>query len=152
MIHDVISLRTNQMRWLLSIVVLGTLAGCMWGQPSANQVDNSSEEPASSQSAFTFEERMSRILLDTRIAPAQRRRFDIGQGSITIETVANSDGILTFQYTPEVEGGYTVYECKIPISDEPVIFEIHPSGVPGKTSFDLDECKMIKAGSLHFDN
>jgi hypothetical protein len=119
---------------------------------SSDQTDTTNDRPATPESALVLDEANSRILLDTRIAPSQRRRFDIGQGSITIETIAASDGILTFHYTPEIEGGYTVYECRVPISEEPVVFEIDPSGVPGSTSFDLNDCKTVTSGNLHFDN
>ena len=67
---------------------------------------------------------------------------------MTIETISANSGMLTINYTPEEEGGYTVYECNLPISDEPVVFEIDPAEVPGKTSFDLNDCKVLKTGNL----
>ena len=67
---------------------------------------------------------------------------------MTIETISANSGMLTINYTPEEEGGYTVYECNLPISDEPVIFEIDPAEVPGKTLFDLNDCKVLKTGNV----
>lgn len=123
------------------------IAGCGTEPQTSNQ-KTPVNEPIS---AFTFEQSKNRILLDTRIPPKQMRRFDIGLGSITIETISASDNVLTIYYTPEVEGGYTTYLCRLPISKKPVTFEIDPSGCPGNTSFKLEECKVLKTGSLHFD-
>lgn len=139
------------MRLLLSLILLGIIAGCNQAEPSTNHAEIAIDRSSTPESPFTFDETNARVLLDTRIPPKQRRRFDIAQGSITIETVAAINGLLTIHYTPEVEGGYSVYECNLPISDEPVVFEIDSSGLPGKTSFNLNDCKTIKTGNLHFD-
>ncbi|MCA9029321.1 MAG: hypothetical protein KDA66_00855 [Planctomycetaceae bacterium] len=88
------------------------------------------------------------IYLDTRVPPSQKMTFGMGLGSITLETVSVADGKLTFLYTPETEGGYTVYECVVPISEEPVTFKVAPDHSPGETSFDLQKCKVIRAGNL----
>ena len=88
------------------------------------------------------------IYLDTRVAPGQRRRFDIGLGSISLETLSVKDGKLTFHYTPEVEGGYTIYECTATVGPKAVEFKINPDGTPGETSFDLKKCKVIRSGNL----
>jgi hypothetical protein len=114
-------------------------------QPGVSEavVDSSAEA-----SAFRLDKTKQVIYLDTQIAPGQRRRFDIGQGSITIETIRVTDKRLTFQYTLEVEGGYTIYECTVPVSPTPVEFTINSGGTPGKTSFDLEKCKLIRSGNL----
>jgi hypothetical protein len=39
----------------------------------------------------------------TQIVPGQLRRFDIGLGAITIQTLRVADKHLTFHYTPEVD-------------------------------------------------
>lgn len=140
------------MRWLILMVFLGGDVGCARQSQSSNQAEPPRKNSTEAQSAFSFDESGSRILLDTQCEPPQRRRIDIGQGAITIETIAVANNVLTFLYTPELEDGYTVYECKQPRSDKPVLFEIDSSGCPGKTSFDLSACKIIKSGSVHFDN
>lgn len=140
------------MRWLFLFVVLWITCGCIRQASNSNANHTSPDGPTLAVSAFTLEEAKGRIVLDTRITPGQCQRFDIGLGSITVETITAQDGILTVQYTPEVEGGYSVYECKLPISARPVVFEIDLSGVPGETSFDLSECKRLKTGNLHFGN
>ena len=106
-------------------------------------VDSSAEV-----SAFRLNETKQIIYLDTQIAPGQRRRFDIGQGSLTIQTLRVTDKWLTFHYTPEVEGGYTIYECTVPVSPTVVEFKINSDGTPGKTSFDLTKCKLIRGGNM----
>ena len=99
-------------------------------------------------SAFRFDQSKQVVFLDTRAAPPQQRRFDIGQGSLTLETLHVKDKKLTFRYTPEVEGGCTIYECTIPVSSTPVEFSITPQGIPGATSIDLKKCKVIFKGSV----
>jgi hypothetical protein len=136
---------------LIPLIALTAICGC---EP-ATQGENpqlSAAEPAAAApqeaSAFRLDDARHVIYLDTRIAPGQRRRFDIGQGSISLETMDVKDGTLTFRYTPEVEGGYTVYECTAPVGPAPVEFKINPDGTPGETSFDLKKCKVIRSGNL----
>ena len=137
---------------LIHLLAVVLLCGC--GALS----DSNHKQPApttgasdTASSAFRWDTETNVIWLDTQIAPSQRRRFDIGLGSITIETLAASKKQLTFRYTPEIEGGYTVYECTVPISPAPVKFEIARDGTPGPTSFDLTKCKVIRRGNEHFD-
>lgn len=144
---------------LIAVLMTVVFAGCSQQNEPAGQSTIQASNPLASDSvsdvhgsAFEFDESGSRILLDTQNPPGQKRVFGIGLGSITIETKSIRDGILTFLYTPEVEGGYVVYECQIPISAEPVVFEIDASGCPGKTSFDLARCKVVRSGNLHFDS
>jgi hypothetical protein len=142
----------------LAVVVLcGCVpAGDVADQPpvstpaSSPEKDESAETPLPT-SAFHYDQMRHVVTLDTRVAPPQRRRIDIGQGSITLETVSAQDGELTFRYTPEVEGGYTTYECTVPISPEPLEIKVHPGGTPGEASFDLKACKVVGQGNLHFD-
>jgi hypothetical protein len=59
-----------------------------------------------------------------------------------------TDRDLTFRYTPEIEGGYTTYECTVPISATFVAIRIAPDGTVGETSFDLAACKVIGQGNV----
>ncbi len=102
-------------------------------------------------SAFDFDTANRVISMDTRIAPAQRRRFDIGFGSVTLETLRLVNGELTFRYTPEIEGGYTIYECSVAVSPEPVRIQVTAGGLPGTTSFDLADCLVIGRGNVFWD-
>ncbi|MFG0261657.1 MAG: hypothetical protein ACF788_04630 [Novipirellula sp. JB048] len=101
--------------------------------------------------AFDFDEAVGTISLDTRVPPRQRRRFDIGLGSVTLETIKTEDGKLTFQYTPEIEGGYTLYECTVPVSASPITIQVNQDGTPGETSFDLTECRVVGTGNVHWE-
>lgn len=105
-------------------------------------------DPAVNVSAFQFDEAKQIIYLDTQAPAGQRRQFGIGLGSITIETLRTTNNQLVFHYTPEVEGGYTTYECTIPVSPPPVEFRIKSDGTPGDTSFDLTKCKVVRRGNL----
>jgi hypothetical protein len=102
------------------------------------------EEPK--EIAFKLDKTKGILFLDTRVAPPQRQRFDIALGSVTLETIGVKDGKLIFHYKPEVEGGYTVYECTVEVSPTPVTFDIS-KGVPGATSLDLKKCKVIGQGA-----
>ena len=132
--------------------VFASFLGCTSQEPVQKQAETSDVDREETESAMTLSATKSKIMLDTRISPPQRRRFDIAQGSITIETLSVEDGSLVIHYTPEIEGGYTIYECRLPISAQPVVFEIDSSGCLGEPSFDLSECRIIKTGSVHFDD
>ena len=108
-------------------------------------------EPSQSVSAINFDEAGGVVSLDTRIPPRQRQSFGIGQGSVTLETIGVKDSHLTFLYTPEIEGGYTTYECTVPVSASPITIKVNRDGTPGATSFDLTECRVVKSGNLHWE-
>ena len=134
---------------LIALLGFALLCGCNRSGDVIHPQRSRSNEPAvaPAASAFCLDETKQVISLDTRIAPQQRRRFDIGLGSITLETLKVTDNMLTFLYTPEVEGGYTIYECTVPISPTPVEIKIDSDGTPGATSFDLTECNVIGNGN-----
>lgn len=131
--------------------MLLVIVGCMRQDTSSSQTDITVENPATPESAFTFDKQNSRILLDTRIAPPQRRDFGIGQGSVTLETIEVKDGHLTFYYTPEIEGGYTTYECTVPVSASPITIKVNRDGTPGEISIDLTKCRVVKSGNVHWE-
>jgi len=138
----------------LPLLGIAIAIGCGFSGDAATQEPAASEQVVDSSptaSPFRLDEKKQVIYLDTQIAPGQRRRFDIGLGSITIQTVQVKDKKLTFLYTPEVEGGYTTYECTVPVSSKPVEFKIDSDGTPGKTSYDLTKCKIVKRGNLLMD-
>lgn len=143
-------------RFILMLLGSGLAIGCAPSSDDATLIPGSSPqqvesvvEAVTTDSAMRLDKEERIIYLDSRIPPPQKQRFDIGLGSITIETLHAKSGELTFHYTPEVEGGFTVYECTVPISDKPVEFTIAPDSTPGETSFDLSTCKVIRTGNLH---
>jgi hypothetical protein len=141
----------TQMGRFLAVLGVSLLCGCNPSGDAGSRQPGKSKEPdvAPKMSAFSLDETNQVILLDTRIAPPQRRRFDIGLGSITIETLSVTGNKLTFRYTPEVEGGSMIYECTVLISPTPLEFKIAPDGTPGATSFDLTRCKVIPQRNVH---
>ena len=96
---------------------------------------------------FQFDEAAGVISMSLAGRVGQIRRFDIGQGSVTLEIIEANDNQTTFRFTPEIEGGYTTYECKLPVTTEPITIQINQDGTPGPTSFDLSKCRMIKSGN-----
>lgn len=142
------------MRQFLLLLGLVFVCGCGPSDNASIQKPNVTKAVVDSSpktSAFRFDEQNLVIYLNTQIAPPQSQRFDIGQGSITLETLHVKDNKLTFQYTPEIEGGYTIYECTVPVSSAPLEFKITSDGIPGATSFSLENCKKIRSGNLHFE-
>ncbi len=136
------------------ILLFALVCGCGESGNTPTEVASTvSENAESSQqvSAFDFDEAAGMISLDTRIPPRQRQRFDIGQGSVELETIEMKGNNLTFQYTPEIEGGYTSYECIVPVSASPITIKVNTDGTPGETSFDLTDCRVVKTGNVHWE-
>lgn len=113
--------------------------------------EHAAQATASLTDPFRLDKTRQVVFVDTRVSPPARRRFDIGQGSISLETLKVENNQLTFRYTPEVEGGYTTTECTIPVSATPVEIKIAPDGTPSDTSFDLTDCTPLRHGNLHFE-
>jgi hypothetical protein len=103
------------------------------------------------RSATPFDEISRVISVDLTIGPARPRRIDIPFGSVTVERVRLTENELTFRYTPEIEGGYTIYECTVALSQQPILIEIGSDGMPGATSFDLATCEVIRRGNIFED-
>jgi hypothetical protein len=147
-----------EMNWFKQIARPMALIGFLWlcgcqSDDGTNHLtsrgDQRGVDSRSAASAFRLDEAKQIIFLDSRMVPPQRRRFDIGLGSITLETVRVKDNQLTFRYTPEIEGGFTIYECTVIVSPIPVEIKIAADGTPGATSFALKQCKVIRQGNLH---
>jgi hypothetical protein len=68
-----------------------------------------------------------------------------GLGSTSVKVLGHKDGFCVFEVKAEVEGGYTVYLCKVPLDSGPVTIEV---GLPAKTSFALDKCKIVRGGNV----
>jgi hypothetical protein len=138
---------------LIALLGFSLLCGCNpAGGAIQRQPGNNNERAVDSLppvSAFRLNDARQITSLDTRVAPQQRRRFDIGLGSVTLEMMHVTDNKLTFRYTPEVEGGYTIYECTVSVSPTLVEIQIASDGTPRATSFDLAACKVIRQGSVN---
>lgn len=69
-----------------------------------------------------------------------------------METLGHKEGELLFEYTHEVEGGYTVYLCRVPVSGPLVTIRLPKGGdTEPRTSFDLEDCGFVRRGSVFFD-
>ncbi|MBI1247688.1 hypothetical protein GC197_07535 [bacterium] len=141
----------------IPLLVLMLASGCVPSaevlpetKPVAPRTASVTDSPQSVPSAFAFDQQAGIISLDTQIPPAQKTTFPLGLGSIGLETLSAQDGHLTFRYTPEVEGGYTIYECTVPISSTPLTIDVHLD-FPSETSFDLSKCEVIHGGNLLLD-
>jgi hypothetical protein len=145
--------KNKQMSRLMALFALLVFCGCHKSDDVTTHHNSPGERRAVDSppvaSAFRLDESNQVIFLDSRIAPPQRRRFDIGLGSITLETLQVKDNQLRFRYVPEIEGGFTIYECTVPVSPSLIEIKIAPDGTPGATSFVLTDCKVIRHGNLH---
>ena len=137
---------------IVLLSALALLCGCDASSTAVRERSNeplANASPTQRESAFDYDEAAGVVSLFTDVPPPAFRAFGLGQGSITLETIEARNGELTFRYTPEIEGGYTVYECVVPISSRPVTIKVNTDGTPGETSFDLAECRIVKTGNLH---
>jgi hypothetical protein len=66
-------------------------------------------------------------------------------GSTSVKVLGHKDGHCVFELKAEVEGGYRVYLCKVPVDGGVVTVG---AGMPPKTSFPLDKCKVIRGGNM----
>lgn len=56
-----------------------------------------------------------------------------------------------FEFTHEVEGGYTVYRVEVPTDSGTVEIRAEPDGAEVATSFDLQHATIVRKGNVHFD-
>jgi len=81
--------------------------------------------------------------------------FGWALGSVRVEVLGTEKGQRVFDYTDEVEGGYVVYRCRVPLGAGPVIIELgtikeSASSSPGiVTSFSLKGAKVARKGNVH---
>lgn len=71
----------------------------------------------------------------------------LGLGSASVKLLGHADGHCVFDYTFEIEGGYSTYRCRVPLSTERVTIEAVGSSEV-RTSFDLKGCKLLKTGNM----
>ena len=76
-------------------------------------------------------------------------RFGWGLGSVEVNILGRQRDSCVFHFTEEVEGGYTVYECRVPI-DGPVV-RIYESNGGISVSFSLPDAKVLRRGNLLID-
>jgi hypothetical protein len=127
----------------LTLVGALCLAGC------AGTATSQTGDAPSSNAVLSFDRETGVITIDPAINKKDKRRFDFGFGSVTVETFGHSNSEFAFEYTKEIEGGYTVYRCTAPIAAPAITIEIPKGGgTQPKTSFDLKKCKVVRSGNL----
>jgi len=89
-----------------------------------------------------------RIRFAPRTATQGQGTIYIGLGSASIHLRGHEDGYCVFDYTFEIEGGYTTYRCRVPLSEPFVAIEAL-NNEEVSTSFDLTRCEIIKRGNVH---
>lgn len=85
------------------------------------------------------------LSFDPRTVMRGQAGFGWGLGSVGVAILGREDGFCIFNYTDEVEGGYTIYRCRVPL-DKPVRIYEDNGGIV--TSFPLDEAKLIGGGNI----
>ena len=79
--------------------------------------------------------------------PPGKAQFAWGLGSVHVEVLQSSLEECHFEFTSEVEGGYTVYRCSVPLAQPRVEISIRNGDIA--TSFDLTNAKIVRRGNLH---
>ena len=75
----------------------------------------------------------------------------LGQGSAWIQVLERQDGVCTFEFYEEIEGGYAVYRVQVATDSGPVSITGRPGGAGVTTSFDLEGAELIRSGNLFLD-
>lgn len=121
------------------ILLLLLLAGCSGSIPSTGP-------------AISFDEASGVITINPAVDSKRKVGYGFPLGSVTVETLGHKEGVLLFEYTHEVEGGYTVYLCRVPVTEPLVTIRLPKGGdTEPETSFDLEDCELVRRGSVFFD-
>jgi len=70
-------------------------------------------------------------------------------GSVRVKALGHKDGACLFELMNEIEQGYVVYLCKVPLAGPRVTIEMDKGKL--KTSFDLAKCELLRTGNLWQD-
>lgn len=68
-------------------------------------------------------------------------------GSVHVKILGHKDGQCVFEFTREIEGGYTVYRCQVPVDGPPVTIEVGGAKLV-QTPFPLNRCEIIRRGTV----
>jgi hypothetical protein len=130
------------LRWLFAAAVVASAVGCAerWQEPVSTQALHGGH------TGVTVSE--TRLQFTPRTATEGRGTIGLGLGSASVELGGHEGGCCVFDYTFEIEGGYTTYRCRVPLSAPSVVVEA-VSDYEVATSFDLADCEVIKRGNLH---
>lgn len=124
-----------------------TLLICMLLIQGIARAETPAALPSTQPAAFTVTN--DAITFDPRTCTEGSGTIWLALGSVKVKVLGQKDGFCVFDYTVEVEGGYTTYRCRIPVSDPPVW--VRKGGATGTTtSFDLSKCEKVANGNVHF--
>ena len=73
----------------------------------------------------------------------------VGLGSLNVKTLGHDGEYFVFDYTPECEGGFSVFRHRLPISDKTATITVNDE-VQVTASFDTTKSKKIYSGNVHF--
>ncbi len=135
----------------MAIAVMLCIAGCT-DTVTSDSVDRTNAQAASDPqtcSAISYDETTGVISIDPAIDAAEKRGFYMSLGSVWVEVLGHVNGRCVFEYTSEIEGGYTVYRCQVSAAATSPSIQIN-DGLP-ETSFNLDECEIVRTGNVFMD-
>ena len=126
------------------VLLLLLLTGCAQDVPTDRLSSNSARG-----TAISFDEATGVITVDPAVDSKRKISYGFPLGSVTVETLGHKEGELRFEYTHEVEGGYTVYLCRVPVSGPLVTIRLPKGGdTEPVTSFDLEDCDFVRQGNV----
>lgn len=126
------------------VLLLLLLTGCAQDAPPDRP--SSSTAPGT---AISFDEATRVITLNPAVDSKRKIGYGFPLGSVTVETLGHKEGECLFEYTHEVEGGYRVYLCRVPVSGSPVTIRLPQGGdTEPVTSFDLEDCEFVREGNM----
>lgn len=126
------------------IILLVLLVGCSGGTPPAGPASQ-----AAQGTAISFDQATGVITVNPAVDSKRKIGYGFPLGSVTVETLGHKEGELLFEYTHEVEGGYTVYLCRVPVSGPLVTIRLPKGGdTEPVTSFDMKDCEFVRSGNM----
>lgn len=128
--------------------------------PSLTAPTTSTPMPKQENQKKTISESKNSLTINLEVCQPDEGGFPWGLGSVHVTIKGIQNGFCVYEYTSEIEGGYSKYECKLPTSQKTA--SISEAGKPDigdygtrlgiKQTFDLEnDCKQIKSGNYFLD-
>ena len=90
------------------------------------------------------------LQFDPATCSAGHKGLDMPLGSVSVKVLGRRHGLCVFEYTHEIEGGYTTYRCRVPVSEGLVRVRVL-GDIEVATSFSIDDCEVVRRGNVFFD-
>jgi hypothetical protein len=149
-------------KWLF-ILALGAIVGCQGDQPPTLSEVVPSEAtdatvplpktPNANDVATKIAVTEASPIFDSATCEITSALLPMGQGSVAVDINQRKGGVCTFEYTFDVEGGYTVYRVSVPVDGG--LVDIHAQ--PGQTSVEtrspryLYDCGMRVSRTVFYE-